>query len=132
MSSPAEILPNIEIIYTSAACDACDKYHVCLWSKNFGHVTLPSIVHNKFLQCSAHCKIYNSRTCVDYDSGMSEQCLMQQGLFSQYILYLVGTIHRALQTLIQCCIPISKYKFLRSQEVLKCIISEYLNDCSKP
>ena len=33
MSSPAEILPNIEIIYTSAACDACDKYHVCveLW-----------------------------------------------------------------------------------------------------
>ena len=29
MSSPAEILPNIEIIYTSAACDACDKYHVC-------------------------------------------------------------------------------------------------------
>ena len=28
MSSPAEILPNIEIIYTSAACDACDKYHV--------------------------------------------------------------------------------------------------------
>ena len=30
MSSPAEILPNIEIIYTSAACDACDKYHVCL------------------------------------------------------------------------------------------------------
>ena len=30
MSSPAEILPNVEIIYTSAACDACDKYHVCL------------------------------------------------------------------------------------------------------
>ena len=30
MSSPAEILPNIEIIYTSAACDACDKYHVWL------------------------------------------------------------------------------------------------------
>ena len=30
MSSPAEILPNIEIIYTSAACDACDKYHVCV------------------------------------------------------------------------------------------------------
>ena len=29
MSSPAEILPNNEIIYTSAACDACDKYHVC-------------------------------------------------------------------------------------------------------
>ena len=29
MSSPAEILPNVEIIYTSAACDACDKYHVC-------------------------------------------------------------------------------------------------------
>ena len=29
MSSPAEILPNIEIIYTSAACDACDKYDVC-------------------------------------------------------------------------------------------------------
>ena len=29
MSSPAEILPNIEIIYTSAACDACEKYHVC-------------------------------------------------------------------------------------------------------
>ena len=28
MSSPAKILPNIEIIYTSAACDACDKYHV--------------------------------------------------------------------------------------------------------
>ena len=28
MSSPAEILPNIEIIYTSAACDACDKCHV--------------------------------------------------------------------------------------------------------
>ena len=30
MSSPAKSLPNIEIIYTSAACDACDKYHVCL------------------------------------------------------------------------------------------------------
>ena len=30
MSSPTEILPNVEIIYTSAACDACDKYHVCL------------------------------------------------------------------------------------------------------
>ena len=29
MSSPAKKLPNIEIIYTSAACDACDKYHVC-------------------------------------------------------------------------------------------------------
>ena len=29
MSSPAEILPNVEIIYTSAACDACDKHHVC-------------------------------------------------------------------------------------------------------
>ena len=28
MSSPAEILPNVEIIYTSAACD---KYHV--WSE---------------------------------------------------------------------------------------------------
>ena len=28
MSSPEEILPNVEIIYTSAACDACDKYHV--------------------------------------------------------------------------------------------------------
>ena len=29
MSSRAKSLPNIEIIYTSAACDACDKYHVC-------------------------------------------------------------------------------------------------------
>ena len=28
MSSPAEILPNIEMIYTIAACDAFDKYHV--------------------------------------------------------------------------------------------------------
>ena len=28
MSSSAEYLPNIDIIYTSAACDACDKYHV--------------------------------------------------------------------------------------------------------
>ena len=36
MSSPAEILPNIEIIYTSAACDACDKYHVCLNLKMCG------------------------------------------------------------------------------------------------
>ena len=36
MSSPAEILPNIEIIYTSAACDACDKYHVCCWRADAG------------------------------------------------------------------------------------------------
>ena len=69
MSSPAEILPNVEIIYTSAACDACDKYHVCsghvpssLWS----NVSKITSLWDRHDICHKHhkqrlCKIISTR-----------------------------------------------------------------------